>query len=490
MMETNPQFNQIISVIKGILLFILIVSFFTMGDLISHLELKWSLGLGVSSILLFCGYLFTRVRTSVLDSLLLIIVATMLGLRTGIPSLMLYTCVVVMISLSDGFKLGKIAAFLCSLLSSYYTGINFWSLMPFLLIISYLIDKRYVFTISSRDGLTGMYNHSYFNEVLESFVARDELFSLVLFDIDDFKYYNEVNGYPQGDRLLKKVAKLFEGQLAFRYSGDQFMIILDGIDKDSAFEWSNEIRMQVGEVTLCAGVVTYPEDGFQLLTKVEDAKNRVKFYEKDHSHRYAAILSDLQAIVGECGDEIKGMLKILVSLVHAWDGYTYGHLLRVVHFSRLIGRELGIKPCEEEQLVIGAYLHDIGKLDVDQFILNKRTPLEEQEWLDLKDHPRRGVQLIQACEELKPYEMFILHHHERYDGRGYPAHLQGEEIPFLVRILTVADSFDAMTSTRSYNEPKKFLEGMEELRRCSGAQFDPKIVEAFARVIERKEYFQ
>lgn len=489
MLETNPQFNQIISAIKGVLLVGLLFSFVTMGDLISYIELKWSLGLGIATLILFCGYLFTKVRTHILESLLLVIVATMLGVRTGGASLMLYTSVVVIVSLSEGFKVGGIVAFLCSILSYFYMGVSFWSLLPFLLMISYLIDKRYISSISSRDGLTGMYNHSYFNEVLESFIQGKELFSLVLFDIDDFKYYNEVNGYPQGDRMLKRVAKLFEGHLAFRYSGDQFMVILDGIDKEGALDWSNEIRWKVSEVTLCAGVVTYPEDGFQLVAKAEDARDHAKFYEKDHAHRYAMILSDLEEIVGECHDEVKGMLKVLVSLVHSWDDYTYRHLLRVVHFSRLIGRELGLNAEEEEQLILGAYLHDIGKLDVDRFILNKRTPLEEDEWLDLKDHPQRGARLIQACKDLKPYEMFILYHHERYDGRGYPAHLQGEEIPFLVRILTVADSFDAMTSRRSYNEPKTFLEGIEELRRCSGAQFDPHIVEAFARVIERKEYF-
>lgn len=489
MIDNNTQFNQVIRLVKVSAFLLLLFSFFTMGNLVSHIELRWVLGLGSTAIFIFCGYFLSQFYVDVLDSLLLVIVGTLLVIRMGIPSLMIYTGIVVLVTLSQGFRLGGFIAIISSVIS-YYIDFESWMLMPFLLIIGYMIDKRYVASVNSRDILTGVYNHTYFKEVLDAFIESKELFSLVLFDIDNFKYYNEINGYPQGDEMLKRVASLFENQLAFRYSGDQFVVILPDIDKDAAFEWADEIRRSMTEVTLCAGVVTYPDDGLQLVAKVEDARDHAKFYEKDHAHRYATILTDLQQVIGDCESEIKGMLKILVSLVNAWDAYTYGHLLRVVHFSRLIGQELGISSEEEKQLTIGAYLHDIGKLDVDKFVLNKRTPLEEEEWLSLKEHPERGAQLIKACKELQAYEMFILHHHERFDGRGYPSHLQGDEIPFLVRILTVADSFDAMTSKRAYNESKNFLDGIEELRRCSGAQFDPEIVEAFARVIERKEYFR
>lgn len=136
-------------------------------------------------------------------------------------------------------------------------------------------------------------------------------------------------------------------------------------------------------------------------------------------------------LYGRVCDEIKGILKALVSLVYSWNAYTYGYLLYLVHFRRLIGRQLGFNAENEEQLILGTYLHDIEKLDVDKFILNKHTPFEEDEWLDLNDHPPRGVQLIQACKDLKPYEIFILHYHERYIVEDIHFVCKERKFPFL-----------------------------------------------------------
>ncbi len=135
-------------------------------------------------------------------------------------------------------------------------------------------------------------------------------------------------------------------------------------------------------------------------------------------------------------------------------------------------------------------MHDIGKINISREILNKKMPLAKEEWEILKQHPVNGVEIIKPVSSLESISDLILHHHERYDGKGYPDKLKGDDIPFLARALTVVDSFDAMTSNRPYNRRKTYEEAIEELKRCSGTQFDPYIAEKFIKVIiENKDSF-
>jgi len=130
-------------------------------------------------------------------------------------------------------------------------------------------------------------------------------------------------------------------------------------------------------------------------------------------------------------------------------------------------------------------MHDIGKINISKEILIKKMPLSVEEWEILKQHPSNGAEIIEPVESLRAIVPLILHHHERFDGKGYPAGLSGEDIPYLARVLTVADSFDAMTSKRSYtNLRKTYDEAIEELKACAGTQFDPDITEKFIEIIE------
>lgn len=132
-------------------------------------------------------------------------------------------------------------------------------------------------------------------------------------------------------------------------------------------------------------------------------------------------------------------------------------------------------------------MHDIGKINISKDILIKKMKFTNAEWEVLKEHPANGVEIIKSIKSLHMLIPLIISHHEKYDGTGYPNGLKGEEIRFLARILTVIDSFDAMTSNRSYNKRKTYSEGILELERCSGTHFDPKIVKAFVEVIKSND---
>ena len=162
-------------------------------------------------------------------------------------------------------------------------------------------------------------------------------------------------------------------------------------------------------------------------------------------------------------------------------------LFRSVIYSRLLADKLELNEKNKKELVYGAYMHDIGKINIPKEILNKNMPLTPNEWEIMKQHSVNGVEIIKSVESLKEIAPLILHHHERYDGNGYPDNLKGKDIPYLVRMLTVVDCFDAMTSSRPYNTRKTYEQAIEELKKCSGTQFDKEITDSFIEVIREKQ---
>ena len=168
---------------------------------------------------------------------------------------------------------------------------------------------------------------------------------------------------------------------------------------------------------------------------------------------------------------------ILVKAMEYHDNYTRGHSQRVAEISAFLAESLGL---DKEKIYWAALLHDIGKIGIPQHILNKEGPLDEEEFELIKQHPIKGYELIKDTEGFEDIAKIVLHHHERWDGNGYPAGLKDGEIPLESRIIFLADSFDAMTSVRSYRKtPLSTSEALEEIKRCSGTQFDPEVVKAF-----------
>ena len=177
----------------------------------------------------------------------------------------------------------------------------------------------------------------------------------------------------------------------------------------------------------------------------------------------------------------------LATAVEAKDAYTAGHAERLSAIAIAMGRELGLEDEELDSLQRGAILHDVGKIGVDDSILQKRGSLTDEEWERMRRHPDIGAQILKPVPQLKNAALIVRHHHERFDGHGYPSGLAGEEIPVGARILAVADAFSAMVDQRVYKEPVSRRAALEELITCAGSQFDPRVVEAFIRLVERGE---
>jgi len=189
-------------------------------------------------------------------------------------------------------------------------------------------------------------------------------------------------------------------------------------------------------------------------------------------------------------EDLKGLFFATVaSLANAIDAkspWTKGHSERVMRTAGRIAREMGLPEEMVERVEIGGLLHDIGKIGIVERVLEKPDSLSEAESPSMRLHPVKGVSILAPIEQLKDVLPAILHHHERWDGKGYPDRLKGEEIPLAARIVTVADSFDAMVAVRPYKQGRSVEEALKELNACSGTQFDPKVVEVFVRYVERK----
>ena len=177
------------------------------------------------------------------------------------------------------------------------------------------------------------------------------------------------------------------------------------------------------------------------------------------------------------------MVETLRYTVEAKDSYTRGHSDRVSEYSVLIGEKLGLSEEQIKTLRIGGLFHDIGKIGIPDSILLKPAKLTDDEYSQIKNHPSIGAHILGSAVIFKDIIPIVKHHHERYDGNGYPSRLKGEEIPYMARIAAVADTFDAMTSRRSYRGPIDIEHVKEEIKRCEGTQFDPKIAEAFLEIL-------
>jgi diguanylate cyclase (GGDEF)-like protein/putative nucleotidyltransferase with HDIG domain len=358
------------------------------------------------------------------------------------------------------------------------------------------------------DGLTELYNHRYFCDALTEKVkigkGENKPVSMIFIDIDYFKQYNDTHGHQKGDYVLKKIGEIIKtnvrkDDIAARYGGEEFAVILPNTNEKQAMDVAEHLRGKIestyfeneesqpkGKVTASMGVSVYPDksrNDVELIKSADDALYRAKFFNKNRVEAYTSILDEIKSNIDEKDIELVTSIKTLISVINAKDRYTYGHVERVVIYSRLIANKLQLSGRDKEILIYGAYMHDIGKINTSKETLVKKMKLTDGEWEELKEHPANGVEIIKSVESLQEIIPLIISHHERYDGKGYPNNLKGEEIPYLARILTVVDSFDAMTSNRPYNTRKTYEDGIHELEICSGTQFDPEISKAFIEVI-------
>lgn len=368
---------------------------------------------------------------------------------------------------------------------------------------------EYLTHITHVDGLTGIYNHRYFHECIERLYKKHEKahtpLSLLMIDLDFFKEYNDLFGHQQGDALLKAIISLIQKNLRkqdllFRYGGDEFCAILENTELEQALAISEQIRSSVAEyhhsgmehlsrkrLSLSIGVASMSEEidhHLVLIDKADSALYRAKYLQRNRVEAYGTAWHAFKGMSTVENEDLLKYIKTLISVIDTKDKYTYSHTERVAHYSELLADYLQLDEEEKRLLIFGAYLHDLGKINISKEILIKDEKLTLEEWRELQTHPTESVTIIEKIEGFEQVIPIVKHHHERYDGSGYPDNLQGKEIPKLARILSVADSFDAMTHKRPYQNTKTFEEALNELIHCKGTQFDPEYVDLFVEMLK------
>jgi diguanylate cyclase (GGDEF)-like protein/putative nucleotidyltransferase with HDIG domain len=347
------------------------------------------------------------------------------------------------------------------------------------------------------DPLTGLGNHRHFHERLqrELVVAEEERMplSLCLLDVDDFKQINDTHGHPTGDRVLSEVAtRLRHGGEAFRLGGDEFAVLLPNHDGDAALASATSIveRLraldlgQVRQLTVSAGLATFPVQGVardELIRLADSALYRAKEHGKDRVRVYEPEIAELAELknLARRADRA-ARFRAAASLARAVDtrdAYEGSHSVRVAELAARLAERMGLPEGQVELVRLAANLHDLGKLAVPEEILRKPGPLTEPERIVLERHPQIGYRMLESLG-VDPVAEWVLHHHERWDGGGYPAGLAGEEIPVGARIILVADAFDAMTNDRVYRPKLSVEDALAEIEASAGTQFAPAAVDA------------
>ena len=360
--------------------------------------------------------------------------------------------------------------------------------------------------LAVKDGLTGLFNHRSFQDILGSYIRNSKKenkeVSLLFMDIDNFKNYNDVNGHQRGDWLLTRLGEVLMntvGDLGIvtRYGGEEFAVILYNQSEDTALNLGELIRQNIQNtyfigqehqpnkhITVSIGVSTYPKVAKtkkELIELADNALYRAKSFDKNRVERYYNILDEIDPSIDKKSLE---SVANMLNNINMKDKYTYGHSERVVIYAKKFATYLQMKDKDKKELLLGAYLHDIGKLEISKELLTKREKLSESEFNILRQHPTLGSDLVSSIKEFAYVIPLIKYHHEKYDGTGYPSKLKGDDIPYLARILTIIDSFDAMTSKRPYNIRKDYKQAIGELEKCAGSHFDPELVYKFIEMLQ------
>lgn len=336
--------------------------------------------------------------------------------------------------------------------------------------------EQTILRISYYDALTNIPNRRYFQEVVEKLNTNSEVVSVITCDINGLRIINDAYGQSAGDELLVTVAneliKLSEDNNLFRVGGDEFIYLIKDCNLDKANDFVKEIdtlfkskKIKGINVSVSCGIGIMKNIGEleSAIIESEANLNRNKVFER-LSHRSDYIKSILQTM------EEKNLRE-------------KDHSDRVARICNKIGQKLKMSRHEINLLEAIAFLHDIGKIAIDEAILNKPGKLNDEEWEIIKTHPEIGYRIISHAPEYAEIAEDILSHHERYDGTGYPRGLKGDEIPIRARIIAIADAYDAMISNRPYRKALTKEEAIEEIKKCSGTQFDPKLVEIFLKIV-------
>ena len=313
-----------------------------------------------------------------------------------------------------------------------------------------IIDSLSIFLKRSGYSFTGLTNPS---EAIEK--IKNEHFDILLLDF--------IMTPLHGDQVVEEIRK---------FNKELYILLLTG-HKDLAPPLDTIKKLDI------QGYCEKSDKPDQLLLLIESGIKSV-----EQMQEIKSINNKLQDTYRQLEQAYMESIQTLRYTVEAKDTYTRGHSDRVSAYSVLIGKKLGLSPDDLRKLEIGGLFHDIGKIGVPDSILLKEGKLSDEEYSEIKNHPSIGSHILSTASIFQDIIPIVKHHHERYDGKGYPSQLAGENIPFLARITAVADTFDAMTSKRSYRDSLPLDHVMSEFEKCKGTQFDPKIADAFLDILK------
>jgi diguanylate cyclase (GGDEF)-like protein len=361
------------------------------------------------------------------------------------------------------------------------------------------------------DGLTKLFNRRYFDQRLSEEIGRCSRyggrFTLALMDLDRFKVYNDTYGHTAGDVLLEKTAgaireNLRNVDLAFRYGGDEFAVILPSTPREGAAIAAERMRASIWQdvnggstpVAISIGLAAWPDDATAQGDLVRAADKALYQAKRDGGDRVSLYAKTLGAAtistepVSQTEREALGTIYALAAAVEAKDPYTYGHSRKVSRCCVALAETLQLPKQEIETIGAASILHDIGKIGIPDDLLKKTGPLSGDEWKIIRTHPKLGAAIISHVSSLSNLMPGVLYHHERFDGSGYPEGISGEAIPLHARIMAIADAFSAMTAARPYREALPHERVVDELRKGAGTQFDPSLVKRFLEIVDQIPY--
>lgn len=360
------------------------------------------------------------------------------------------------------------------------------------------------------DPLTGLYNRSYFQEVLQKdfALARQAQLSVLIISFDDFRLYNELYGSAEGDRILKRFADALRVLVASRgtvarYSGKEFIVSFPFCAPDVATDCAEQARRWlerevVGSaqlnrrfLTFSAGISSYPScarsveelltyAGMAVYSAKNTGKNRTCLYTPEpEDKRIAKSYASKRALADSCSSTIFA----LTAAIDAKDHYTFSHSQHVAEYAAALARAAGLDAEHVEIIRQAGLLHDIGKVGTPETILTKTGHLTDEEYEIIKQHVESSTSMIRYLPSMDYVIPSVLGHHERWDGGGYPRGIAGEQIPIGARCLCLADSFDAMVSRRSYKSALSVERALQEIEANLGSQFDPRLGKLFIDLV-------
>lgn len=354
------------------------------------------------------------------------------------------------------------------------------------------------------DALTGLLNRVGFERRAAAHVAHAAGAScaLIVGDLDELKRINEAHGRTAGDRVLRGAADVVTRgsrrlDITGRTGGEEFAILAPAAEVSDAVALAERLRRDImlafGDdayaVTMSFGIAMYPRDGEtldELLVAADRALSSAKRGGRNRTMLAAQAAGPAAAVAASDSDDDRARLVTAIGLAEALDlrdTGTASHSQTVARYAAMMAEQLGMDARDVERVRMAGLLHDIGKIGVPDAILNKPGALTDDEYAEMRRHPEIGARIL-GSDVLDDVRHWVLAHHERPDGRGYPFGLAGEQVPLQARILAVADAYEAMTADRVYRKALGHDAARAELERCRGTQFDPAVVDAFLAILD------